>query len=958
MNFYVYLNPISRLMLHYLLLLFLASSCLNTSSTVVESCMEEERRALLTFKQDLTDPSGRLSSWVGHQCCQWRGISCNNRTGHVAMIDLGNTYPCTYFDDEGNYKEYEESCLGGKLNPSLLGLKHLSYLDLSSNDFQGIHIPKFIGELMSLRYLNLSSSMFGSLGEEIPPSLGNLSNLNYLDLSSNSYLSSKNLNWLSHLSSLKYLNLGGLSLGSTGVSWLHDVNMLPSLLELHLSSCQISGNQLPLSLLTINFTSLLVLDMSYNYINSSFPKWVFNLTSLTKLVLGENPFIRPSLDEFVRLKSLEHLDLWSIGLKGHLLPKFFGNLCKLKSLDLSGNKFDGGIQEFLSGFSNCSCNRMESLNLADCGLEGKLPSSLGMLKSLQHLILRSNSFWGTLPEFIISNLSLSSSLKTLELDGNHFNGSIPESLGQLSQLVSLNLFNNSWECSLTEAHFINLTRLESLYLSTTRDVPIIFNLTANEWIPPFKLRRIIMDNCRVGAGFPLWLQSQTDLMWVSLTNAGISGPIPEEWFFKISSQIQFLDLSSNQLSGKLPFRFNSFPNLGSIVLSHNQFDGTIPSSICSIQSLFLLALNNNQLSGEFPKEWSLWSSIGIVDVSNNNMSGNIPSSMGIPSSLYILKTDNNHFSGEIPSALQNCSGLERLYLGGNEFTGSIPSWIGSNVSTFTVLQLRSNSLNGHIPHHLCSLPFLQILDLSHNRFLGTIPKCLNNLTSLVYRSQREWISPADFEVTTVTVKGRVSEYFSDNANLLTIIDFSSNGLEGEIPEEISSLVRLATLNLSTNQLSGNIPSKIGNLHMLETLDLSQNQLSGRIPQSLASLTFLSHLNLSSNNLTGRIPSGNQLQTLDDSSIYEGNPSLCGFPLSKCPEEGDNMHEPHEAEFDDEKLGLYTSVVLGFIIGFWSVCGTLILKKSWRYAYFQFFDHIKEKVALAIALKVARLKARQ
>ena len=189
---------------HYFLLLFLTSSYQHTSNLCLcvgdglpsslgsSSCIEEERRALLSFKQDVIDPTGRLSSWVGHDCCQWKGISCNNRTGHVLRVDLRNGHP--YFSEE-----YGQSGLGGKINPSLLGLKHLHYLDLSGNNFEGIHIPKFFGQLKSLRYLNISDASFGG---EIPPSLANLSNLNYLDISGNSFnTSSKNLNWLSPLSS-------------------------------------------------------------------------------------------------------------------------------------------------------------------------------------------------------------------------------------------------------------------------------------------------------------------------------------------------------------------------------------------------------------------------------------------------------------------------------------------------------------------------------------------------------------------------------------------------------------------------------------------------------------------------------------------------------------------------------------------------------------------------------------
>ena len=348
----------------------------------------------------------------------------------------------------------------------------------------------------------------------------------------------------------------------------------------------------------------------------------------------------------------------------------------------------------------------------------------------------------------------------------------------------------------------------------------------------------------------------------------------------------------------------------------------------------------------------------FLDVGHNNLSGNIPTSLGVLSSLEVLKLNNNNFGGEIPDSLQNCSGLRSLDLGHNKLFGNIPLWIGgSNVSLLYRLQLRSNVFTGHIPQQLCNLRNLHILDLSHNNLSGTIPKCLDNLTSLVNNNSNDF-SMGYFEQATLTLKGAELVY-NTTLELVKSIDLSSNNLQGEIPEEISNLFLLGTLNLSMNQLTGKIPSKIGNLHLLETLDFSHNHLSGHIPQSLSSLTSLSHLNLSYNNLTGRIPSGSQLQTLNDLSIYMNNPSLCGIPLStNCP--GDDTFPAKDANDKNEdgnhdKLWFYVSVVLGFIVGFWGICGTLILKTSWRYAYFQFYDNIKDKVALAIALKVACFK---
>ena len=175
-------------------------------------CLEVEKEALLKFKQGLTDPSGQLSSWVGEDCCKWRGVSCYNKTGRVIKLKLGNPFPNSL---EGNGTVSE---LGGEINPSLLNLKYLNYLDLSMNNFEGMEIPKFIGSLGKLRYLNLSGASFDGI---VPPNIANLSNLRYLDLDTYSIEPNKNgLEWLSGLSSLKYLNLGGIDLRKAATYWL------------------------------------------------------------------------------------------------------------------------------------------------------------------------------------------------------------------------------------------------------------------------------------------------------------------------------------------------------------------------------------------------------------------------------------------------------------------------------------------------------------------------------------------------------------------------------------------------------------------------------------------------------------------------------------------------------------------------------------------------------------------
>ncbi|KAK7263907.1 hypothetical protein RJT34_31506 [Clitoria ternatea] len=318
--------------------LMLLKDCVNITNAINVDCLASDVEALIDFKNGLQDPQNLLSSWRDSNCCEWHGIGCDNITGAVVSIDL-------------------QSCglrnLNGELTTSLLKLKSLRHLDLSYNTFRGIPIPAFFGSLENLQYLNLSNADFRGI---IPPHIGNLSRLQFLDLSGY-MLHVKNLQWVAGLVSLKHLNMNHVDLSLVGTDWLTALNQLPSLVELHLLSCSLSGYIL--SLPFRNFTSLVVLDLAFNNIVSNIPDWFVNITSL------------------------QHVDISYNGLYGKI-PLGFGDLPNLQSLYLAAN---GNLIASCSQLFKRRWEKIQKLDLSYNALQGKLPSSFGNLTSLTYLQL-------------------------------------------------------------------------------------------------------------------------------------------------------------------------------------------------------------------------------------------------------------------------------------------------------------------------------------------------------------------------------------------------------------------------------------------------------------------------------------------------------------------------------------------------------------------------------------------
>ncbi|KAM7486970.1 hypothetical protein LguiA_002979 [Lonicera macranthoides] len=848
-------------------------------------CRDKERQALLNFKNEIVDEGGLLSSWGSQEedCCKWRGIQCSNRTGHVILLNLNG------WDNRatGNWVG-----LSGKVSPSLLELNHLKYLDLSDNDFQSSPILEFIGSLSKLQHLNLSWS--GFVGR-VPHQLGNLTNLRSLDLGFNDgYLTVENLEWLYDLRLLRHLDLSEIDLEK--VDLLQSIDKLSFLSSLHLVHCNlpkiISSS---LHLTNLSSIPLSIIDLSDNrFTNSSSYNWLFNFSSsLVDVDMSLNYLGGPIPYAFGNMMSLESLNLFNCALEGEI-PKSFMNLSRLRSLYLPYNNLTGQLPELFQMLF-ASKNSLEVLDLYMNKVSGSLPDFTSF-SSLRHLALDLNKLNGSFPK----HFGLSSPLEYLSLSENDLYGSLPD-VASFPLLRQLHLRNNKIQGRLPESigELSNLKDLDLSFNSLTLEF-------SSDWIPRFQLETIALANCKLGPHFPEWLRSQNNFSFLHMSGAGIFGIVPH-WFWDLSPRLRYLNISDNQIHGMLPDLSLKYVKLYQIDLGSNHFKGPIPlfprdlsllnlfknmffgsiTSLCTIVTKYLvfLDLSDNLLSGEIPDCWIDANNLEILDLANNNFSWKIPSSFGFLNHLELLNLRNNSLIGEFPSLLKNCSSLKVIDMSENKLSGQLPAWIGIDLTLLVVLIFRRNDFHGSIPLSTCLLNHIQVFDLSQNKISGNIPRCFNKLHSLIQTESSRTTMPSAL----VQWKGKVSKYKSI-LGLLKCIDFSSNKLVGQIPQEFASLEGLISLNLSRNNLTGPVIQKIGQMKMLEILDLSRNQLSGAIPIGLGNLNYLSVLDLSSNNFSGKIPRSTQLDTFN-ASVYTGNDQLCGLPLPLCQEDESTSFPP-------------------------------------------------------------------
>ncbi|KAL6294022.1 hypothetical protein ACE6H2_002164 [Prunus campanulata] len=674
-----------------------------------------------------------------------------------------------------------------------------------------------------------------------------------------------------------------------------------------------------------------------------------------------------------------HLLLPSKGLKGGISPTSLANLTHLTHLNLSHNSLYGSLETQFFLF----LNRLEILDLSYNHLSGELPLSLPS-SNIRIVDLSSNDFFGSisssffhqgsnLTSFNVSNNTFtgyvpssicvhsSPSLRLLDFSSNVFNGSLAPGLGKCSKLQVFRASHNNLS-GLFPEDIYNATKLEEIALPLNS----LHGAISDKIVNLTNLAILDLSFNHFGHDVPLNLGKLSKLKFVTFDFNNLEGVLPPS-LMNCTNLVE-LRLGSNNLEGDISMLdFSRLSQLTKLDLRMNNFTGTIPVSLYSCSSLKAIGLASNHLEGQIEAEILSLKSLSFLSLSYNRFT-NVTGAMKILmncKSLHALSLAGFYEGEGMPSDddmvdFDGFQNLRALNLANSNLYGQIPIWL-SKLKNLEILLMDGNQITGPIPSWLGTLPRLFYISLRKNRISGEFPKQLCRLPSLLHEPIASQVDQYEFElhifpnmIANQTLTQKL--YFYP-----TTIDLSENNIVGDIPTEIGQLQLLQKLDLHSNNFSGVIPDQISNLKNLEVLNLCMNHLSGIIPSSLASLHFLKEFNASYNNLEGPIPTGTQLQSFN-TSAFDGNPKLCGAPLpNKCRPnkdmDADNKNNKDEGNGHQQLPWFYIFTVLGFIVGFWGVCGSLIINNTWRYAYFQFMYNLKDRLYVMITIRINTMKIR-
>ncbi|KAJ7961204.1 Leucine-rich-repeat receptor-like protein, partial [Quillaja saponaria] len=510
-----------------------------------------------------------------------------------------------------------------------------------------------------------------------------LRSLNILLLSSNKFNGTIDLQKIWNLQNLTLLDLSYNNLSiNASVTDEHRLSSFPNMSTLKLASCKLDAFPDFLK----NQSKLNILDLSNNKIRGTIPTWVWKFDLLVHLNLSHN-LLMDLEGPLQNLNSkLVALDLHSNQLQGPIpifphyniyldfssnnfssvIPHDIGNhLSSTVFFSLSSNKFQGHIPE-----SICNATSLQVLDLSYNNFSGTIPQCLTTAsETLGVLNLRKNGLVRNIP----NTFPAACSLQTLDLHGNLLDGPVPASLANCTELEVLDLGENqiidTFPCLLKK-----ISTLRVLVLRTNKFqgpigcpmvngtwqmlqiVDIAFNNFTGEipgkWLTTWEAMLLGEDETQSELNhLQFEVLKYTRVYYqdtVIVTSKGLQMKL-----VKILTVFTSIDFSSNQFEGPIREELMNFKALYVLNLSSNSFSSHIQSSLGNLKQLESLDLSRNNFSGEIPEELASLNFLSFLDLSFNHLKGKIPTSTQLQSFSADSFSGNKGLCG--PPLTENCT---------------------------------------------------------------------------------------------------------------------------------------------------------------------------------------------------------------------------------------------------------------------------------------------------------------
>uniref|UniRef100_A0A7S4VT91 non-specific serine/threonine protein kinase n=1 Tax=Ditylum brightwellii TaxID=49249 RepID=A0A7S4VT91_9STRA len=471
---------------------------------------------------------------------------------------------------------------------------------------------------------------------------------------------------------------------------------------------------------------------------------------------------------------------------------------------------------------SCKNGFVNKLTLEAKGLDGSIPTDVGMLSNLRYLYLAENKIHGSIP----TEIGMMESLEILELNLNAIDGTVPTEVGRIERLNYLSFSDNTLHGNIpTEVGMISNLGVFSLSANNLHGtVPTEIGMIKN-------LKHLHISENNLHGTLPTEIGMMKSLEIIFLQENTFHGTIPTE--IGMLGNLIHLLLHDNSLSGTIPTEIGMMENLNTLHISRNSINGTIPTKIGMMEHFAAFILSRNSINGTIPTEIGMIKSLKFFFLDHNFINGIIPTEIGLIESLHFLFLSDNFLNSTIPTEVGLLSKLNGFQIFSNNIYGTIPTEIGRLQDLEQALNLSSSFLTGTVPTELGMLTKIDTLDLSSNSLTSVLPTHLVNMSSLEYLN----VSNNKF------VSFPLEEEWN---NILETCDMSHNQIEQEIPKELLGFSSLKVLIISNNSFIGTLPDSLGSLARMQRLHLDNNLLSGTIPDTILALATLSELNLSNN----------------------------------------------------------------------------------------------------------------